>query len=81
MLFKKTTIGTSLCDVYVMEACNTPGTKDDSAQLCYLDKIADGRSTLVLAFKSRTKESFNELFLKDVNDVSSQKRNNLERWF
>ena len=68
----------ALCDVHVMEAWNTPGTKGDSAQLCYLDKIAGGRFTLVLAFKSRTKESSNGLFLKDVNYVLSQKRNSLQ---
>ena len=66
------------CDVLVMEAWNTPGTKGDSAQLCYLDKIAGGRSTMVLAFKSRTKKSSTGLFLKDFNDVLSQKRNSLE---
>ena len=52
-----------------------PGTK---GELCYLDKIAGGRSTLVLAFKSRTKESSKGLILKDVIDVLSQKRNSLE---
>ena len=57
--------------VYVVEDWNTPGTKIDHAHLCYLDKIAGGRSTWVLAFKSRTKDSFNWLFLKDVNDVLS----------
>ena len=71
-------LGYVLCDVYVMQAWNTPGTRGDSAQLCYLDKIASGRSTLVLAFKSRTKESFNGLLLKDVKEVLSQKRNSLE---
>ena len=44
-------LGYFLFDVYVIEAWNTPGTKGDSAQLCYLDKTAGGRSTLVLAFK------------------------------
>ena len=71
-------LGSVLSDVHVMEAWNTPGTKSESAQLCYLDKIAGGRSTLLLAFKSRTKESSNRLFLKDVNDVLSQKRNDFE---
>ena len=70
-------LGYVLCDVYVIEAWNTPGTKSDSAQLCYLDKMAGGQSTMVLAFKSRTKESYNGLFLKDLNDVLSQKRNSL----
>ena len=70
-------LGFVLCDVYVMQSWNTPGTRGDSAQLCYLDKIASGRSTLVLAFKSRTKESFNGLLLKDVKEVLSQKRNSL----
>ena len=60
-----------LCDAYVMEAWNTPGTKSDSAQLCYSDKIAGPRSTLVLFLKLKTKKSFNGLFLKDVNDVLS----------
>ena len=41
-----------LCDVYVMKTWNTPVTKGDSALLCYLDKIAGGRSTFVLIFKS-----------------------------
>ena len=44
-------LGYVLCNVYVIEAWNTPGTKGDSAQMCYLDKTAGGRSTLVLAFK------------------------------
>ena len=66
-------LGYVLKDFYVMEAWNTPGTKVDSAQLCYLDKIAGGRSTWVLAFKLRTKDSFDGLFLKDVNDVLSRK--------
>ena len=48
---------------------NTPGSKGDSAHLCYLDKVTGGRSTLVLVFKSRTKENFNGSFLKDVKDV------------
>ena len=55
-------LGYVLCGVYVIEAWNTPGKKGDSAQLCYPDKIAAGRSTLVLAFKSRTRESFHGLF-------------------
>ena len=59
-------LGYVLCDVYVMKAWNTPGTEGDSAQLCYLDKIAGGRSNLVLAFKSRTKKSFNGLFFKKM---------------
>ena len=37
-------------EVYFMKAWNTPGTKGDSAQLCYLDKIAGERSTLVSSF-------------------------------
>ena len=45
--------------LYVMEAWNIPGTKGDSAQLGYFDKIACGRSILVLAFKLRKKEKFN----------------------
>ena len=61
-----------------MEAWNTPGTKSDGAQLCFLEKNVGGRSTEMLAFKLRTKESFNGLFLKDVNDVLSQKKNSLE---
>ena len=64
-------LGYVLCDAYVMEAWNTPGTKGDSAQLCYSDKIAGGRSTSVLVFKLKPKESFNGLFLKDVNGVLS----------
>ena len=71
-------LGYVSCDFYVMKAWNTPGTKGGSAHLCYLDKISGGRSTSVLVFKSRTKEHFNGLFLKDVNDVLSQKRNSLE---
>ena len=71
-------LGYAICDVLVMETWNTLDTKGDRAQLCYLDKIADGRSTLVLVFKSRTKESSNELFFKDVNDVLSQKKNSLK---
>ena len=62
-----------LGDVHVMEDWNT----GDSAQLCYLDKIAGGRSILVLAFKSRTKINSIGLFLKDVIDVLSHKRNSL----
>ena len=61
-----------------MNAWKTPGTKGDSAHLCYPDKIAGGRSTLVLVFKSGTKENFNGFFLKDFKDVLSQKRNSLE---
>ena len=52
------------CDVHVTEAWNTPATIGDSAQLCYLDKIAGGRSSWVLALKSRIKESFNGFFFK-----------------
>ena len=63
---------------YVKEAWNTPGTKGDSAQLCYLDLIAGGRSTWVLAFKSRTKDTFNGLVLEDMNDGLSLKSNSLE---
>ena len=48
-------LGYVLCDVYVMEAWNIPGTKGDSAQLGYFDKIAGGRPNLVLVFKLRTK--------------------------
>ena len=62
-----------LCDVCIIETWNTQGTKGESAHLCYLDKIAGGQSTLVLGFKSRTKENFNGSFLKDVNDVLSWK--------
>ena len=64
-------LGYVLCDVCIIETWNTPGTEGDSAHLCYLDKVAGGRSTLVLVFKSRTKENFNGSFLKDVNDVLS----------
>ena len=71
-------LGFVSCDAYVMKAWNTPGTKSDSAHLWYLDKIVGGRSTLVLVFKSRTKESFNGSFLNNVNDVLSQKRISLE---
>ena len=70
-------IGYVSCEVYVMKAWNTPSTKGDSAHLCYLGKIAGGRSTLLLVFKSRTREKFNGLFLQDVNDFLSQKRNSL----
>ena len=66
-------LGYVLCDAYVMEAWNTPGTKGDSAQLCYSDKIAGERSTLVLVFKVKPKGSFDGLFLKDVNDVLSKR--------
>ena len=55
-------LGYFLCDVKVMETWNAPGTKVDSAQLFCLDKIAGGQSTLMLAFKPRTKQSFNGLF-------------------
>ena len=51
-------LGYILCDVEVMESWNTPGTKGDSAKLYYFDKIAGGRSTLVLAFNPRTKTEF-----------------------
>ena len=44
-------LGYVLIDVYALEAWNIPGTKGDSAQLGYFDKIAGGRTTLVLAFK------------------------------
>ena len=64
-------LGYALCDAYVMEAWNTPGTKGDSAQLCYSDKIAGGRYTLVIVFKLKTKESFKGPFLKDMIDVLS----------
>ena len=64
-------LGYVLCDVCIIETWNTPGTEGDSALLCYLDEFAGGRSTLVLVFKSRTKENFNGSFLKDVNDVLS----------
>ena len=40
-----------LSDVFVMKIWSNPGTKGDSAHLCFLDKIAGGRSTLVLVFK------------------------------
>ena len=60
-----------LCDVCIIETWNTPGTEGDSAHLCYLDKVTGERSTLVLVFKSRTKENFNRSFSKDVNDVLS----------
>ena len=43
-------LGYNLCDACVMKAWNTAGTKDDSAHLCYLDKIVGGRSTLALVF-------------------------------
>ena len=66
-------LGYVLCDAYDMEAWNTPGTKGDSTQLCYSDKIAGGQSTLVLVFKLKPKESFNGLFLKDVNGVLSKR--------
>ena len=70
-----------LSDVYVMKTWSNPGTKSDSAHLCFLDKIAGGRSTLVLVFKSTTKESFNGSFLKNVNDVLSWKWNGMKGWF
>ena len=66
-------LGYVLCDVCIIETWNTPGTESDVAYLCYLDKVASGRSTLVLVFKSRKKENFNGSFLKDVNDVLSWK--------
>ena len=66
-------LGYVLCDAYVMEAWNTPGTKGDSTQLCYSDKIAGGQSTLVLVFKVKPKGSFDGLFLKDVNGVLSKR--------
>ena len=50
-LYVMLSLGYVLCDVYVMKAWNTPGTKGDSAQLYYLDKIAVRQSTLVLAIK------------------------------
>ena len=64
-------LGYFLCDVCIIEVWKTSGTEGDSAHLCYLDKVAGGRSTLVLVFRSRTKEFFNGSFLKDVNDVFS----------
>ena len=64
-------LGYALCDAYVMETWNNPGTKGDSAQVCYSDKIVGGRPTLVLIFKLKTKESFKGPFLKDVIDVLS----------
>ena len=60
-----------LCDVCIKETLNSPGSEGDCAHLCYLDKIAGERSTLVLVFRSGTKENFNGKFLKDVNDVLS----------
>ena len=66
-------LGYVLCDVCINETWNTPGTEGNSAHLYYLDKIAGGRSTLVLVFKSRTKENFNGSFLKDVNAIFSWK--------
>ena len=71
-------LGHVLFDVCIKESWNTPGTKGDSAQLCYIDKIAGGQPTLVLSFKSRTKESFNGSYLKDVNDVLSWKWNGMK---
>ena len=71
-------LGYVLCDVCIIETWNTPGTESDSAQLCYLEKIAGGRSALVLVFKSRMKEGFNGSFLKDVNDVLSWKWNGMK---
>ena len=71
-------LGYVLCDVCIIETWNTPGTEGDSALLCYLDKFAGGRSTLVLVFKSRTKENFNGSFSKDVNDVLSWKWNGMK---
>ena len=65
--------GYVLCDGYFIETWNTPGTKDDNAQLCYLDKIAGRRSSLDTheqdtheVLKLRAKEGFNGLFLKGV---------------
>ena len=80
-MFVMLLLGYDLWDVHVMETWNTLVTKSDSAQLCYLDKMAGGRSTLVIAFESRTKKRSNGLFSKDVNDVLSQKNNSLECWF
>ena len=40
-----------LCVVCVLETWITPGAKGDRVQLFYFDKIAGGRSTLVLNFK------------------------------
>ena len=51
-------LGYVLCDVCIMETWNTPGTECDSAHLCYLAKVARGRSTLMLVFKSRKKEKW-----------------------
>ena len=71
-------LGYVLCDVCIIEAWNTPG---DSSHLCYLDKVTGGRSTLVLVFKSRTKENFSGTFVKDVNDVLFWKWNGMNGWF
>ena len=51
-------LGYVLCEVYVMETWNSPGTKGDIAQLLYFDKVAGGQSTLVLAFKLGTRREF-----------------------
>ena len=48
-------LGYNLCDVDVMLTGTTSGAKSENIQLYYFDKIAGGRSTLVLAFKLRTK--------------------------
>ena len=62
-------LGYVLCDVFVMKTLNTPGMKGDSAQLCCSDKIAGGRSTLVLVFKLTTKSELESTVFKiDVND-------------
>ena len=44
-------LGYFLCDVCIIEVWKTSGTEGDSAHLCYLDKVAGGRSTLVLVFR------------------------------
>ena len=46
-----------------------PDVKGVSVRLSYIDKIAGGRSSLVLAFKSRTKTEFQLTALKELNDV------------
>ena len=48
---------------------NTPGSEGDSSRLCYLDKVAGGRSTLVLIFKSKIKREFQWRAFKDVSDI------------
>ena len=40
------------------ETWSIPGSEGDSAHLYYLDKDADGRSTLVLTFKSEMRREF-----------------------